>query len=91
MNPTPLHGSTEHLLFLSASPSRSILYADIVGFTLLASECSPKELVLMLNELFGKFDQIAKVSKRISSLHKYPSRALKQFVLLRLESGNLML
>lgn len=38
-----------------------MLYADIVGFTRLASECSPKELVLMLNELFGKFDQIAKV------------------------------
>lgn len=40
-----------------------MLYADIVGFTRLASECSPKELVLMLNELFGKFDQIAKVRK----------------------------
>uniref|UniRef100_A0A670YM69 adenylate cyclase n=1 Tax=Pseudonaja textilis TaxID=8673 RepID=A0A670YM69_PSETE len=37
-----------------------ILYADIVGFTRLASDCSPKELVVMLNELFGKFDQIAK-------------------------------
>lgn len=44
-------------LFLSLS----ILYADIVGFTRLASDCSPKELVIMLNELFGKFDQIAKV------------------------------
>lgn len=42
-----------------ASPS--ILYADIVGFTRLASDCSPGELVHMLNELFGKFDQIAKV------------------------------
>lgn len=42
--------------------SFSILYADIVGFTRLASDCSPKELVIMLNELFGKFDQIAKVS-----------------------------
>jgi len=42
--------------------SVSILYADIVGFTRLASDCSPKELVIMLNELFGKFDQIAKVS-----------------------------
>jgi class 3 adenylate cyclase len=42
----------------------SILYADIVGFTRLASDCSPKELVVVLNELFGKFDQIAKVSHR---------------------------
>ncbi|KAK4826994.1 hypothetical protein QYF61_013094 [Mycteria americana] len=38
-----------------------ILYADIVGFTRLASDCSPGELVHMLNELFGKFDQIAKL------------------------------
>lgn len=42
---------------------RSILYADIVGFTRLASDCSPGELVHTLNELFGKFDQIAKVTK----------------------------
>lgn len=47
---------------LTAFLSFSILYADIVGFTRLASDCSPKELVIMLNELFGKFDQIAKVS-----------------------------
>lgn len=46
----------------------SILYADIVGFTRLASDCSPKELVIMLNELFGKFDQIAKVS-HLECLH----------------------
>lgn len=49
------------MLFLSFS----ILYADIVGFTRLASDCSPKELVIMLNELFGKFDQIAKVSHHL--------------------------
>ncbi|ETE66051.1 Adenylate cyclase type 4, partial [Ophiophagus hannah] len=51
-----------HNLYVKRHQNVSILYADIVGFTLLASECSPKELVLMLNELFGKFDQIAKVS-----------------------------
>ena len=48
-------------LFAFYSPC-SILYADIVGFTRLASDCSPGELVHMLNELFGKFDQIAKVT-----------------------------
>lgn len=51
----------ETLALLTRSALPSVLYADIVGFTRLASECSPKELVLMLNELFGKFDQIAKV------------------------------
>ncbi|XP_072423678.1 adenylate cyclase type 2-like isoform X2 [Chiloscyllium punctatum] len=49
-----------HNLYVKHHRDVSILYADIVGFTRLASECSPKELVLMLNELFGKFDQIAK-------------------------------
>lgn len=43
------------------------MYADIVGFTRLASDCSPKELVVVLNELFGKFDQIAKVSLGVLS------------------------
>lgn len=46
----------ERLLFLC-----SILYADIVGFTKLASSCSPQELVAVLNKLFGRFDDIAKV------------------------------
>lgn len=55
--PTKTHNSVSFCLL-----SASILYADIVGFTRLASDCSPKELVIMLNELFGKFDQIAKVS-----------------------------
>lgn len=41
----------------------SILYADIVGFTKLASSCSPQELVAVLNKLFGRFDDIAKVNK----------------------------
>ncbi|XP_066884750.1 adenylate cyclase type 4 isoform X3 [Kogia breviceps] len=49
-----------HSLYVKRHQGVSVLYADIVGFTRLASECSPKDLVLMLNELFGKFDQIAK-------------------------------
>ncbi|XP_026149097.1 adenylate cyclase type 7 isoform X3 [Mastacembelus armatus] len=49
-----------HSLYVKRHENVSILYADIVGFTQLASDCSPKELVIMLNELFGKFDQIAR-------------------------------
>ncbi|XP_078248691.1 adenylate cyclase type 2 isoform X2 [Pogona vitticeps] len=49
-----------HNLYVRRHTNVSILYADIVGFTRLASDCSPGELVHMLNELFGKFDQIAK-------------------------------
>ncbi|XP_026989667.1 adenylate cyclase type 2b isoform X1 [Tachysurus fulvidraco] len=61
----PNSGQTEnsnnfHNLYVQRHTNVSILYADIVGFTRLASDCSPGELVHMLNELFGKFDQIAK-------------------------------
>lgn len=41
----------------------SILFADIVGFTVLSTQCSAQELVRLLNELFGRFDQLANVSK----------------------------
>ncbi|XP_055472455.1 adenylate cyclase type 4 isoform X2 [Psammomys obesus] len=56
----PENTNNFHSLYVKRHQGVSVLYADIVGFTRLASECSPKELVLMLNELFGKFDQIAK-------------------------------
>ncbi|XP_006121204.2 adenylate cyclase type 7 [Pelodiscus sinensis] len=55
-----MHDNNFHNLYVKRHQNVSILYADIVGFTRLASDCSPKELVVMLNELFGKFDQIAK-------------------------------
>uniref|UniRef100_G1N097 adenylate cyclase n=1 Tax=Meleagris gallopavo TaxID=9103 RepID=G1N097_MELGA len=55
-----MHDNNFHILYVKRHENVSILYADIVGFTRLASDCSPKELVVMLNELFGKFDQIAK-------------------------------
>lgn len=56
----------------------SILYADIVGFTKLASSCSPEELVAVLNKLFGRFDDIAKVSISAHSPLKCPHTRLFQ-------------
>ncbi|XP_077362966.1 adenylate cyclase type 2-like isoform X1 [Festucalex cinctus] len=53
-------GNNFHNLYVQRHTNVSILYADIVGFTRLATDCAPGELVHMLNELFGKFDQIAK-------------------------------
>ncbi len=41
----------------------SILYADIVNFTPLTQDLAPAELVRALNELFGRFDELAKVLK----------------------------
>jgi class 3 adenylate cyclase len=37
----------------------SVLFADIVGFTAVASRTSPEALVTMLNELFSTFDRLA--------------------------------
>ena len=36
----------------------TILFADIVGFTTLSSQLSPRELVDILNEIFSTFDQL---------------------------------
>uniref|UniRef100_A0A3Q3XQB1 adenylate cyclase n=1 Tax=Mola mola TaxID=94237 RepID=A0A3Q3XQB1_MOLML len=49
-----------HSFYIRQHKDVSILYADIVGFTKLASTCSPEELVAVLNKLFGRFDDIAK-------------------------------
>ena len=37
----------------------SVLFADIVGFTEFSARTSPTELVLVLNLIFSKFDQLA--------------------------------
>ena len=39
----------------------SILFADIQGFTALASRCSAQELVGVLNDLYARFDRKAEV------------------------------
>uniref|UniRef100_A0A674MF26 adenylate cyclase n=1 Tax=Takifugu rubripes TaxID=31033 RepID=A0A674MF26_TAKRU len=54
------NGHNFHSLYIRQHKDVSILYADIVGFTKLASSCSPEELVAVLNKLFGRFDDIAK-------------------------------
>lgn len=38
-----------------------------MGFTGLASQCTAQELVKLLNELFGKFDELATVSTALRS------------------------
>lgn len=48
-----------HKIYIQRHDNVSILFADIVGFTCLASQCTAQELVKLLNELFGKFDELA--------------------------------
>lgn len=41
-----------------AIPDATIMFADIVGFTEMASTMEPEALLVMLEELFGAFDEI---------------------------------
>ncbi|KAL7031447.1 hypothetical protein ACKWTF_007015 [Chironomus riparius] len=55
---SPVEGQF-HKIYIQKYDNVSILFADIVGFTVLASQCTAQELVRLLNELFGRFDQLA--------------------------------
>nr|XP_027197802.1 Ca(2+)/calmodulin-responsive adenylate cyclase-like [Dermatophagoides pteronyssinus] len=48
-----------HKIYIQKHENVSIVFADIVGFTVLASQCTAQELIRLLNELFGRFDQLA--------------------------------
>ncbi|XP_043482985.1 adenylate cyclase type 2 [Leptopilina heterotoma] len=48
-----------HEMYVQRHNNVSILYADIVNFTPLSEQLTASDLVKTLNELFGRFDQIA--------------------------------
>uniref|UniRef100_A0A224XHA5 adenylate cyclase n=1 Tax=Panstrongylus lignarius TaxID=156445 RepID=A0A224XHA5_9HEMI len=48
-----------HDMYVQRHNNVSILYADIVNFTPLSEQLSASDLVKTLNELFGRFDQLA--------------------------------
>ncbi|MFH4979148.1 hypothetical protein AB6A40_005857 [Gnathostoma spinigerum] len=48
-----------HKIYIRKHDIISILFADICGFTNLASECNAEDLVQLLNELFARFDHLA--------------------------------
>ncbi|KAL7306373.1 hypothetical protein TKK_0001797 [Trichogramma kaykai] len=52
-----------HEMYVQRHNNVSILYADIVNFTPLSEQLSASDLVKTLNELFGRFDQIAQDNK----------------------------
>ncbi|XP_012527776.2 adenylyl cyclase 78C isoform X2 [Monomorium pharaonis] len=48
-----------HRIYIHRYENVSILFADIKGFTALASQCSAQELVKVLNDLFARFDRLS--------------------------------
>lgn len=49
-----------HKIYIQKHSNVSILFADIEGFTKLASQCKAHDLVRTLHELFARFDKLAK-------------------------------
>jgi len=47
-----------HQTIAEAFDETSILFADVVGFTILSEQISPEKLVALLNELFSMFDDL---------------------------------
>ncbi|CRK99500.1 CLUMA_CG012819, isoform A, partial [Clunio marinus] len=63
MYKTPNEGDTQFKkLYIYHMDNVSILFADIKGFTQLASTTSAQQLVKILNDLFARFDKIAEQS-----------------------------
>uniref|UniRef100_A0A182R182 adenylate cyclase n=1 Tax=Anopheles farauti TaxID=69004 RepID=A0A182R182_9DIPT len=54
-----------HEMHVQRHNNVSILYADIVNFTPLSEQLTASDLVKTLNELFGRFDQIAQMIEAI--------------------------
>ncbi|XP_065334949.1 adenylyl cyclase 78C isoform X2 [Cloeon dipterum] len=52
-----------HKIYIHRYENVSILFADIKGFTALATQCSAQELVRVLNDLFARFDKLASECK----------------------------
>lgn len=46
-------------IYMARHENVSILFADIVGFTAISSNCPAPQLVQTLNELFARFDKLA--------------------------------
>lgn len=48
-------------LYVEEHENVSILYADVVNYTMISTTLSPMRMVELLNELFGRFDEASEV------------------------------
>jgi hypothetical protein len=60
-------------LYIYHMDNVSILFADIKGFTQLATNTSAQQLVKILNDLFARFDKIAEVGMKLFPFKDFPS------------------
>jgi class 3 adenylate cyclase len=49
-------------MYIQEHDNVSILYADVVNYTMISTTLSPMKMVELLNELFGRFDEASEVS-----------------------------
>lgn len=52
-------------LYVEEHDNVSILYADVVNYTMISTTLSPMRMVELLNELFGRFDEASEASYEI--------------------------
>lgn len=52
-------------LYVEEHDNVSILYADVVNYTMISTTLSPSRMVELLNELFTRFDEASEVSLKM--------------------------
>lgn len=57
----------ERRSYLKEYKNVTIVFADIVGFTNMSTNVTAEHLVTILNDLFGTFDKLSKVSSLASA------------------------
>lgn len=64
-------------LYVEKYKNVSILYADIVNSMLLANKLSPSDLVETLNELYGRFDEVAERNNCVRYVKSFAVQTIK--------------
>lgn len=67
--PAPCDPSGKHNVIADLYPETTILFADIAGFTAWSSMQEPKQVFILLETIFGAFDEIAQ-RRRIFKVRK---------------------